>query len=55
MCHLIFHSWGISGQYLILADCQVGRPRDVRKLRMKDLREALHQAGIHWLREPEEG
>ena len=32
---------------------EVGRPRDARKLRLKDLRGALRQAGIHWLREPE--
>ena len=34
---------------------EVGRPRDVRTLRLKDLRAALHQAAIYWLREPEDG
>ena len=32
---------------------EIGRPRDARKLRLKGLREALREAGIHWLREPE--
>ena len=32
---------------------EIGRPRDARKLRPKGLREALREAGIYWLREPE--
>ncbi|CAE6971888.1 unnamed protein product [Symbiodinium sp. CCMP2456] len=33
---------------------EIGRPRHARKLRPKGLREALREAGIYWLREPEE-